>query len=297
MANPWKVAEETMTDYFAGKGARWPALEAEEILRQVRVGPDHCWTDRQLVDRARTTLVRTTFPVDDLVENHLKVAVSYESLAYLDESEGSRVYGCAYPQAREIVICERTLGYEPLFRTTAAHELGHVLMHKETQRRCLLYTPQRPASTREEREANAFMKAIILPNSILELAIRYICNTWGIDTCLAFGATNGVRGRWIWRNRLFAPLINTLCVSREMISITMKKWGFSEETAAYHKTYALQTRWHTPTPREAIIRPLRQVMRDLYRRVGTVEAETVETAPSGGSDQPMARSQIVMRVP
>jgi len=53
-----------------------------------------------------------------------------------------------------------------------------------------------------------------------------------------------------------------------MISITMKQWGyFSDTTAACHKTYALQTKWHTPTPREAVARPLRRVMRDLLRQI------------------------------
>ena len=293
MANPWKVAEKTMTDYFASKGERWPAVEATEALRQVRAGADHRWTNRRLVDVAQEILARTMFPVDDLIENHLKISMSYESLAYLDKSEGSPVYGCAYPQTREVVICERTLKYEPLFRTTGTHELGHVLMHKETQQRCMLYTPQRPASTPEEREANAFMKAVILPDAVLELAIRYICDTWGIDARLAFRAANCARGRWIWRERLFASLINMLCVSREMISITMKRWSFfSDPTAAYHRTYALQTNWHTPLPREAIARPLRRVMRNLLRRAETAEANWSEAAGDTDNYQRVVRSSV-----
>jgi len=158
----------------------------------------------------------------------------------------------------------------------------------------MLHTPQRPASTREEREANAFMKAIILPDAVLELAIRYICGIWGIDTRLAFEATNGARGRWIWRERLFASLIDMLCVSREMISITMKRWGFfSDDTAAHHKTYALQTKWHTPTPRESIVRPLRQVMRNLYQRVEMAEADNVEEERYTGNDQRVAHSRVL----
>jgi hypothetical protein len=272
MPEPWRVAEKTMAGYFARRDERWPATEAADLLRQIRVGRDHHWIDSQLVDLAGAIVVRAFFPVDDLIESHLKIAISYESLAYLDKSQGTPVYGCAYPQTREIVICERTLRYEPLFRTTAAHELGHVLMHTEVQQRCLLYTPQRPASTPEEREANAFMKAIILPDAVLELAIRYVCGIWGIDTRLAFEATNCARGRWIWRKRLFTSLINALCVSREMISITMKRRGFfSDDTAAYHKTYALDTKWHTPAPLEAIARPLRKVMRRLHGRVATID--------------------------
>ena len=267
-----------MAGYFAGKGERWPAVEAEELLRQVRVGRDHRWTSSELLGQAGTILARAMFQVDDLIENHLKVSMSYDSLAYLDKSEGTQVYGCAYPQTREVVICERTLRYEPLFRTTAAHELGHVLMHGETQQRCMLYTPQRPASTPEEREANAFMTAIILPDAVLDLAVRYVCGIWGIDTRFAFDAANSARGRWVWREKLFATLINRLCVSREMVSITMKQWGFfDEDTFAYHKSYALETKWHTPAPREAIGPSVRRVMRDLYNRARLLDAEGVES--------------------
>ncbi len=284
MVRPRKVAETTMTDYFAAKGQRWPAVEATELLTQIRVGPDHRWTDRKLLDRAAAILSRAAFAADDLIENHLKISVSYESLAYLDKAEGSMVYGCAYPQTREIVICERVMAYEPLFRTTGVHELGHVLMHNEPHQRCLLYTPERLASTPEEREANAFMKAVILPDSVLRLAICYICGIWGIDTRLVFNAANSLRGRWIWRNRLFASLINKLCVSREMIIISMTQQRvFSADTVAYHKTYALQTKWHTPIPIEAVNRPLQRVMSEQRRRTARIETSTLEAVPYSGS--------------
>ncbi len=298
MANAWKVAEDTMTKYFASKGEVWPAIEANEILERIRVGPDHRWVHQHLITQAESALARARFPVDDLVENHLKIVVTYQSLAYLDKSEGCRVYGCAYPQTREIVICERTLKYEPLCRTTAAHELGHVLLHRHARQRCLLYTPERPASTPEEREANTFMQAIILPDSILDLGIRYFCHVWGIDTRLVFDAANGLRGRWIWRHRLFAPLIDMLCVSREMTSIKMKEWGyFSDETAKHHKTYVLQTRWHTPLPQQSLVRPLRKVMAGLRQQVYATGIGASEPVVPNVDDQPMARSHVVTRVP
>lgn len=292
MVKAWKVAEETMTGYFASKGEVWPAIEASEILRRVRIGPDHRWADRQLVAQAEGVLARARFPVSDLVKNHLKIVITYQSLKHLDKSEGCCVYGCAYPQTREIVICKRTLKYEPLCRTTVAHELGHVLMHKKAQQRCLLYTPQRAPSTPEEREANAFMQAIIMPDSVLDLGIRHVCHIWGIDTRLVFAAANGRRGRFIWQENLFASLINMLCISREMISIKMKECGyFSEETAEHHKSYALKTRWHTPLPRESLVRQLNKIMADLRQRVATANAEAYEPVVPNANDQQMTRSQ------
>lgn len=263
MTNPWKVAEATMTDYFASKGQEWPAIEADQILSRVGINRDHRWTNHQLVDQAQAVLSRATFSMDELVKDHLKISMSYECLDYLDESQGSKVYGCAYPQSREIVICTRTLGYKPLFRTTVAHELGHVLMHTDVQQRCLLYT-ERSGSSSEEREANAFMKAIILPKPTLDLAITYICDTYGIDVRLAFGSANSIRGRDVWSRCLFVPLINKLCVSRDMVCISMKQRGvFSEETVAYHKTYALKTHWNTPRREGGFMRVMRHTRQNV----------------------------------
>jgi len=287
-----------MRGYFASKRQRWPADEAREILQQVRLGPDHRWMDRTLAAQAAETLARAAFPVDDLAESYLKIAINYESLRHLDNSEGCQVLGCAYPSSREIVVSDRTLKYHPLFRTTVLHETGHVLMHRRTAKRCLLYKPERLASTPEEREANAFMQAAILPESVLDLAICHICNIYGIDLRLAYSAANGARGRWVWRHRLFVHLINALCVSREMMGIKLKQlWRFSDETVEYHKTYALRTWWHTPETLEVLPRPLRKVMRSVYERLVAAELST-DVAPSATEEEePMMRSHVVTRLP
>jgi hypothetical protein len=89
-----------------------------------------------------------------------------------------------------------------------------------------------------------------------------------------------------------------LCVSREMISLKMKQmWHFNDETVEYHKTYALATQWHTPTPIEAIVRPLQKVMFSLRQRLTAVEATSDNAVAPNTDDQPMARSQVVSRVP
>ncbi len=249
MAKPWKVAGRVMADYFGAKSELWVAFEASRMLRAIVVGRDNRWVCNEWDTEAGRVLQRAFFDVDDLVENHLGIRVDFESLEYLDEGVGSPVYGCAYPKDRQMIICTRTLAYPPLYRATVIHEIGHILLHGQSANRCLLYAPDLPRSTPEEREANQFMHVALLPTSVLHLGIAYICHVWGMDLRLPIASANIARGRYLWKKRLFAPLIRTLGVSREMIAIKMAQQGFfSQDTLAYHKTYALASPWRQPTP-------------------------------------------------
>jgi len=249
MAEPWKIADRVMGRYYADRKDHWPTFDASRLFKHIRVGQDRRWRDEALVQKAEDILARSFFDVDDLVENHLGISISFDRLDYMDDAFGCPVYGCAYPETREIVVCERTLNYEPLYRTTVLHEAGHVLLHAAASTRCLLYTPGQSPQRREEQEANQFMQVAALPRSVFLLGVGFLCHLYGIDIRLPFGAANTKLGRWIWRNRLFAHLINMLCVSRELISIKMRGLGFfSAETVEYHKTYRLETHWHKPEP-------------------------------------------------
>ena len=266
MDRPWKAAERTMVAYYATKGQEWPGHEAQAILDSVKVGVDRRWTDQSRLDWAETVLARSLFDVHDLASNHLGITIGIDSLEYLDEGVGAPVYGCAYPDSAEMVVCERTLSYKPLYRTTVVHEVGHVLLHKDTHNRCLLYTPLGAPPGTEEYEANQFMQTAILPKPVLCLGVAYLCHIWRIDLRLAFGAANTERGRWIWRYRLFKPLINLLCVSREMICIKLRRIGcISEDTLRFHKKYALETLWRKPEPCPSTYHAVRNVLADLQK--------------------------------
>lgn len=250
MANAWQIAANIMKEYYAQNDLRWAPLEATDILRSAYFDNEMRWTDKGLVTRAENTLSSSVFDVDDLAENHLGIRITFDSLAYLDDAVGTKVLGCAYPSSKEILICERALEYEPLYRTTVLHEIAHVLLHRDPAKRCFMYTPDDQHPNREECEANQFMAVAILPKSVLKLAVAYLCHVWRINPRIPFANANTPHGRWIWKNRLFASLMNELCVSRQLISIKMQKMHyFSPETAAFHKTYALHTRWHEPIPK------------------------------------------------
>ena len=244
MSEPWMVASDLMKQYFVAKGITWPAITASRLLTKVSVSRDHRWTRPELVKAAEDIITSAFFDVDDLAENHLGIRVDYESLEYLDEAAGSRVLGCAYPREKAVVICERTLQYFPLYRATMLHELGHILLHTNMAKRCILYTPDLAPSSPEEREANQFMHVALLPKGLLRLAIGYLCHAYGIDIRLALCSADSLRGRHIWKEQLFVPLVSLLAVSREMIAIKLRSQKvFSGETVKYHKSYPLQNRW------------------------------------------------------
>ncbi len=264
MTEPWKAADKLMTEYYASKGLDWVAFEASRIFGTAYKRRDHKWTSQHLESRAAKTLQQACFDVDDLVENHLGISLSIESLEHLDATAGAPVYGYAYPASKEIVVCERTLAYEPLYRSTVIHEAAHVLMHKKAATRCMLFVPDRCSMSLEEREANQFMHVALLPESVLLLGAAYYCQLRGIDLGLAFGSANISRGKWIWRDRLFPELINNLCVSRQMICIKLCEMGwFNQNTVRYHQSYRLQTRWSAPVPGRPLARVLESVLAGL----------------------------------
>jgi hypothetical protein len=247
MKKPWEIAVNAMSGYYSVDHKEWPGHEATAVLGAVKLGKDHRWLGKATVHWADAVLQRARFDVDDVIENHLGIQLSFDRLDYLDKVVGVPVYGVACPDTREIIVCERVQAYEPFCRTTLLHEAGHVLLHGSSECGSLMFTPGRRASGAKEAEANQFMRVALLPRPVLKLAICYFCHVWGIDVRLALGSANSARGRWLWRKRLFSAIIDQLCVSRELTAIMMKQMGcFSAETVRYHKAYRLKTRWNEP---------------------------------------------------
>ncbi len=250
MQQPNKLASDIRRNYFR---QNIPEDIAEQIVNKVLVNPrSHKWKSENLANQAEHVIKQARFDIDDLAENHLGLKVSFENLEYMDVINNTPVFGVAYPDSKEFIICERTLKYEPLYRSTVAHEIGHCCLHKSHAFRSLLFTPKIEHPNPEEIEANIFMTNLLIPPSLLKLAISYCCHLWdidrGIDIRLVFAGANSKRGRWLWKEKVLAFLINNFCVSRHMLLIQMKKFGiFSEDTVAYHKTYPLETKWHKPT--------------------------------------------------
>ena len=246
MTRATEAACKMMREYFGSRGEPSPQDAAEALLDRLRVGAKPQFTDRQY-SLARPIMKNAYFDVDDLAENHLGVSLIIERLDHLDVEAGAKVFGFARPIAREITICERATTYEPLYRTTVMHELGHVALHVPDAKCSLNYAPSSSRRPAFEREADRFMVAAVLPDSVLDLAVAVCAYFHGTDVVSALRVANDTRGRWQWRTWFLPMLINHLCVSRQLVLINLQRRGFfTRETVAHHLSYRLETRWHRP---------------------------------------------------
>lgn len=239
------LAQHMRQQYYAARGVELPEKAARRLRRRIHVRTDGTWRSKPLLDRTLEVLNSANFAVEDVLAL-CGVRIDYDDLRYLDRSEATPVLGCAWPDCRAIQVCYRAVDYEPLFRSTVWHELGHVLMHGKRSERCLLYKPDEQPRSIEEREANAFMHAAMLPGPLIGLGVAYVCHWYRVHPTLAFHSANTLRGRWLWRHCIFRFLIDKLCVSREMLVLHMRNChAFNRETARYHLSYRLRNRWQS----------------------------------------------------
>lgn len=110
--------------------------------------------------RARKlTSIPLPIPVEAWIEGPLGIRFGVADLSAL----GPNVLGRALPRDREIEVSHTIAGDEPRFRFTAAHELGHVVMHAK------LSDEFREEADRDfyersiEREADRFAAAFLMP--------------------------------------------------------------------------------------------------------------------------------------
>jgi hypothetical protein len=243
---PTIAARQVANEYFQSRGIERPESQANRFLRRItfysRTGQ---WRSDTLIETALGIIKAQAFDVDDLAENHLHIALNIESLRDYDKIAGSPVFGVAFASAKEIVICERAEGYLPLYRTCVVHEIAHVLLHGGADKTSgMNYSPGALKRPLEEREADEFMIAFLAPPSVIKIAVGLAAHRSSIDINEVWHRANSTRGRFQWKTDILPRLIDMLCLSRLLLAIQMVKLGvFSAETAEYHKSYALPTRW------------------------------------------------------
>ncbi len=262
MIMPWTAAPDLMRSYYDRKGQEWPEFSACRLLDKIRIRNTR-WVNRALLNEANALMVNAAVDVDDLAEYHLGLRLRIEHLNELDAITGAQVFGLAIPERNEIVVCERAERYEPLYRATVMHEIAHILLHGESRKRVVAYSPESKTRPPEEREADQFMHEALLPRAVLLVSIARLTDIWGIDIREALAGANSGRGRWQWKNRFFLPLINNLVVSRHMLSLKLKSMAyFSERTVRYHLSYPLATRWINQSGQF----PLRRAVDSVHQR-------------------------------
>jgi IrrE N-terminal-like domain len=268
MENPQEAAMKLLSSYFEAQGIECPVHGAKRLMARALVDPKTgAWQNWNLIEPAFQIIELMRYDVDDLVENHLDVRPSIESLEKLDRSLGSPVFGMARPNSRKIAVCERTLAYEPLYRATLMHEAGHVVLHGSRKSKDYPYTPFSRNRDSREQEANDFMRHILLPEDVLYLGVGLMCSLNGMQIEESIRSANSKRGRWQWRNKHFPFLINHLCVSRELILNVLRRGGvISNETYDFHKSYPLPNRWLNAKT----YKPLAKVVARLRQAIGMV---------------------------
>jgi hypothetical protein len=239
---------ELLAAYFRSRGEAAPADDARWLLK-VFVQSGFRWRDAETRSFALHVLGRGNFDVSDLAENFLGIDLYVSDLSCLDAEAGAPVFGLAKPDARIIEICQRAESYEPLFRSTVMHEVAHVMKHRCTAARTLCYSPAARRRPPEEREADQFMAEALLPRPMLFLAVICLAEQVGLNPGEALCCANSARGWFQWKHHYFRFLIDTLCVSRELIGLQLLHLGYiTPATLDYHRSYPLTTRWRDAKP-------------------------------------------------
>jgi Zn-dependent peptidase ImmA (M78 family) len=126
-------------------------------------------------------------------------------LSYL----GENVLGGAFVAEREILISDKVLAYEPRFRFTCAHELGHLMLHNKL-RKCFRETEARGPGTphRVERQADRFAAAFLMPAPLVARQLVQTCDEHQLKCldCIVELAMDTPESAWLWK-KFFLPAI------------------------------------------------------------------------------------------
>lgn len=170
----------------------------------------------ECLERCRTRLgldeIPLPVPVEAWIERPLRIRFGFANLSYLGEG----VLGAALATKREILIDEQVLSHEGRLRFTAAHELGHVILHAKVAK-TFHDTLDYGLSSHDqfEREANRFAAAFLMPVPIFERELLALCDGMGIPRakCFAQLMDTTPEAESLWRRRFLPPLARRFTVS------------------------------------------------------------------------------------
>lgn len=179
---------------------------------------------RQVDQRAWTCLQRCReklglnelplpIPVDQWIEHPLGFGFGVTDLSHL----GPDVLGAAYVEDREIVIDPKVLTHEGRFRFTCAHELGHMILHRNV-RSVFQESADLTAFEsvdRYERQADRFAAAFLMPIPLLERELLQVADENGLNRADAVITLMKptLESEWLWRKRLLPRMTKRFDVS------------------------------------------------------------------------------------
>lgn len=116
-------------------------------------------------------------PVEAWIEGPLGIRFAVTDLSHL----GSDVLGRAVPREREIEVSHTIADNEPRFRFTAAHELGHVMLHAKLCDEFREHADRDFYERSIEREADRFAAAFLMPLPAFAAAFHACSNAAGFE--------------------------------------------------------------------------------------------------------------------
>lgn len=163
--------------------------------------------------RARKlTSIPLPIPVEAWIEGPLGVSFAVADLSHL----GPNVLGRALPRDREIEISSGIADDEPRFRFTAAHELGHVVLHAKVSDEFREEADRDFYERSIEREADRFAAAFLMPLPAFASILQEASSSASLEphTLLAgLRRGDGVH-RAAFRDRILPVLCSRFGVSR-----------------------------------------------------------------------------------
>ncbi len=168
---------------------------------------DRCMNELGLDD------VPLPIPVEEWIEHPLGYEFGVEDLSHL----GAGVLGATYVDERRIVVDPSVTSHDGRFRFTAAHELGHMLLHADTRRRFQESVSLRDAGDRRlERQADRFAAALLMPIKLVLRELFAVCDEKRLDRGEAFShlMADTPESEWLWRTWCLPALTRRFGVSR-----------------------------------------------------------------------------------
>lgn len=127
-------------------------------------------------------------PVEEWIEGPLGIQFSIGDLSHL----GQDVLGMARAKDREIFVSDKLADQEARFRFTAAHELGHVLLHDKVATDFRDSDDGDFMDKRIEREADRFAAAFLMPIPALCSELSAVGSTlWSDPQSMLHGIARG----------------------------------------------------------------------------------------------------------
>lgn len=247
---PSELAREVLQAHYEPLGIRHPEEAGAEYLQtRVQVPPRGRSLRWSIVDHIEELLGQWFFDLEGLIELEHRIVVDVDPLHSQNAAAEAPVHGLAVPHERRIVVTPEAMSYQPLCRMTLAHELGHVLMkHVGSAQGLPRFSPHSPNRSVQERQANAFMRAMLIPPNLIKLAVLVAASKadLNLSALLLSAHTGRVRGEW---QRFVLPyLIERLCLSRQALCIHFEKIKvFTKADTDHHLSYSAPNAWN-PRP-------------------------------------------------